>query len=149
MDLLRRLGPLQDENAARRAFDATLRALRRGLDDDEADWLAIDLGPRLAAPLLREAYSGELSPREFYRWAGRFSGLRRSVAKEQAQVVCRALSQLLSQATLARLRAGLPELAPLFPMPEAPPANALASAERFPGRFPMPPSSSGNAEPRG
>jgi uncharacterized protein (DUF2267 family) len=124
-DLLQRLAPFQDEGAARRAFDTTLRALRRGLDDDEADWLAIDLGPKLAAPLLRESYVGTLSPQELYRWAGRFAGLRRNAAQQQVQVVCRALSQLLSRATLSRLRTRLPELASLFrtPEPEEPPSG--------------------------
>jgi uncharacterized protein (DUF2267 family) len=118
MDLLQRLAPFQDEIAARRAFDTTLRALRRGLDDDDADWLAIDLGPKLAAPLLRERYVGTLSPEELYRWAGRFAGQRRGAARQQVQVVCRALSQLLSRATLARLENRRPGLAALFSIPE-------------------------------
>jgi uncharacterized protein (DUF2267 family) len=118
METLQRLGSFPDEGAARRAFDGTLRALRRGLDDDERDWLAIDLGPRLAAPLLREAYVGKLLPEDLYRWAGRFAGVRRSVARQQVVAVCRALSQRLSRATLARLRSRLPELAPLLCLPE-------------------------------
>jgi uncharacterized protein (DUF2267 family) len=118
METLRHLAPFPDESAARRAFDSTLRALRRGLDDDERDWLAIDLGPKLAAPLLREPYAGKLSLQELYRWAGHFAGVRRSTAKRQVAAVCRALSQLLSRTTLARLRTRLPELAPLLSLPE-------------------------------
>lgn len=115
---LQSLAPFEDEDLARHALDATLKALRRGLVDDEADWLSLDLGPDLAAPLVRENYAGALSLDEFYRWVGRFAGLRRSVAKEQAQVVCRALTECLSPGTVARLRRSLPELASLFTIPE-------------------------------
>lgn len=118
IERLQSLAPFEDESLARHAVDATLKSLRRGLVDDEADWLSLDLGPELAAPLVREIYAGGLSLDEFYRWVGRFSGLRRSVAKEQAQVVCRALTECLSPAAVARLRRSLPELASLFTIPE-------------------------------
>jgi uncharacterized protein (DUF2267 family) len=115
---LRSLAPFEDDDAARRARDATLRALRRGLSDDDADWLALDLGPELAAPLVRGAFIGALSLETFYRWVARFAGLRRSVAREQAQLVCRVLAELLSRSTVARLQRCLPELASLFAQPE-------------------------------
>jgi uncharacterized protein (DUF2267 family) len=118
---LQSLAPFEDENAAKRAYETTLKALRRGLVDDEADWLAIDLGPELARPLEAEVYAGKLSPEEFYHWAGRFAGLRRNIAKEQVQVVCRALGELLSPGMKGRLATHLPELAPLFMGPETPP----------------------------
>ena len=121
---LQSIAPFEDESVAFHAFQAALKALRRGLMDDDADWLALDLGPELAPPLVREVYAGQLSLDEFYRWMGRFAGLRRSVAKEQAQVVCRALAELLSPAAVARLRRSLPQLAPLFTIPEPePPAS--------------------------
>lgn len=115
---LRSLAPFEDDDAAARARDATLRALRRGLTDDDADWLALDLGPELAAPLLRGVYVGDVSLEPFYRWVARFAGLRRGVAREQAQVVCRVLAELLSPSTVARLQRCLPELAALFAQPE-------------------------------
>jgi uncharacterized protein (DUF2267 family) len=115
---LRSLAPFEDDDAARRARDATLTALRRGLTDDDADWLALDLGPELSAPLVRGGYVGALSLEPFYRWVARFAGLRRSVAREQAQVVCRALAELISPSTVARLQRCLPELAALFAQPE-------------------------------
>lgn len=118
---LQTLAPFEDAGAARRAFDATLEALRSGLTDDEADWLAVDLGPKLAEPLLRQGYSGELSTSEFYRRTGRYAGLRRGAATEQAQLVCRTLAELLPQPGIQRLKKHLPELAPLFDVPEAPP----------------------------
>lgn len=117
-DRLQSLAPFEDESMARHALDATLKALRRALVDDEADWLALDLGLELATPLVRGIYTRRLSLDEFYRWVARFSGLRRSVAKEQSQVVCRALTECLSPGTVARLRRSLPDLASLFTLPD-------------------------------
>jgi uncharacterized protein (DUF2267 family) len=131
---LQNLAPFEDAGAARRAFDATLEALRSGLTDDEADWLAVDLGPQLSEPLLRQGYTGELSMNEFYRRTGRYAGLRRSAATEQAQLVCRVLAELLPQPGILRLRKHLPELAPLFSVPEAPaPAQGPQRLRNDPG----------------
>jgi uncharacterized protein (DUF2267 family) len=120
---LEALAPFADRNEARRAFDATLQSLRRGLSDDEADWLAVALGPALSAPLLRETYAGELSADELYRWTKRNAKARKSVAVEQAQTVCRALGELLQPPELERLKRHLPLIAPLLtvPDPAAPP----------------------------
>lgn len=118
---LHRLAPFADDEAAQRARDATLTALRRGLSDDDADWLALDLGTALAQPLLRGGRAGDLSLEQFYRWVARFAGLRAGVAREQAQVVCRALTDVLSPASIARLRRSLPDLALLFTRPEPEP----------------------------
>jgi uncharacterized protein (DUF2267 family) len=118
---LQNLASFENGGLARRAYDATMKALRRGLGDDDADWLALDLGPELAKPLQQEVYAGKLSPEELYRWAGRFAGVRRNVAKEQVQSVCRVLGQLLSPRTLARLKNSAPEVAPLFTMPGSDP----------------------------
>lgn len=115
---LRTLAPFEDDAAAQRALDATLKALRRGLADDEADWLALDLGPEIAAPLVDGQFAGDLSLEQFYRQMGRRAGLRRSAAREQAQVVCRALGELLSASTVARLQRCIPKLAPAFLRPD-------------------------------
>ena len=115
---LRELAPFADREAARRAFDATLRALRRGLSEDEADWLAVALGPALSGPLLRETHAGELTTAELYRWMKRYTKQRKGIAVEQAQVVCRALAELLPEPDLERLKKHLPELADLLQVPE-------------------------------
>lgn len=120
--LLRRLvelAPFADPGEARRAFDATLQAMRRGLNDDEADWLAVALGPALSEPLLRETYAGELTKEELYRWTKRYSKTRKSVAVEQVQVVCRALTELLQPPELERLRRHLPQITSLFEIPDS------------------------------
>jgi len=113
------LAPFADREAARRTFDATLRALRRGLSEDEADWLAVALGPTLSGPLLREIHAGELTTAELYRWMKRYTKQRKGIAVEQAQVVCRALAELLPEPDLERLKKHLPELADLFQVPGA------------------------------
>lgn len=126
--LLRRLvelAPFSDPAEARRAFDATLRAMRRGLNDDEADWLAVALGPALAAPLLRETHAGDLTKEELYRWTKRNAKTRKSVAVEHVQVICRALAELLQPAELERLKRHLPHIASLLqPRAEEDPPSA-------------------------
>ncbi len=116
------VGPFANEDEARRAFEATLRALRRGLSEDEADWLAVALGPTLAEPLLREGYAGDLPKVELYRWMKRYTKARKGIAVEYAQVVCRVLAELLPDADLERVKRHLPQLAFLFerPVPGAP-----------------------------
>ena len=114
---LMEVGPFASEDEARRAFEATLRALRRGLNEDEADWLAVALGPALAAPLLRESHAGELPKDELYRWMKRYTKARKGIAVEYAQVVCRVLTELLPEAELERVKRQLPELAFLFARP--------------------------------
>jgi uncharacterized protein (DUF2267 family) len=119
LERLVELAPFADQAEARRAFDATLQAMRRGLNDDEADWLAVALGPALSGPLLRERHAGELSIDELYRWTKRYSKTRKSVAVEQAQLVCRALTELLQPPELERLKRHLPQVASLFTIPPA------------------------------
>jgi uncharacterized protein (DUF2267 family) len=125
LNRLQELAPFADRAAARRAFDATLRAMRRGLSEDEADWLAVGLGPALSAPLLSEVHQGELSADELYRWTKRYGKTRKGVAIEQAQVVCRALGELLQEPERERLKKHLPDIAPLLevPAPADPPSS--------------------------
>jgi uncharacterized protein (DUF2267 family) len=119
LERLVELAPFADQGEARRAFDATLRAMRRGLNDDEADWLAVALGPALSGPLLRERHAGELSIDELYRWTKRYAKTRKSVAVEQAQLVCRALAELLQPPELERLKRHLPQIVSLLTIPPA------------------------------
>jgi uncharacterized protein (DUF2267 family) len=134
IERLQAMAPFEDEGAARRAWSATLQALRGGLTDDEADWLAIDLGPELASPLVATVQPVELSLDAFYRSVARVAGQRRSVAQEQAQVVCRALTELLSPSSITRLHRSVPKLAPLFAAPEAAwPPSAAHSLRSEPG----------------
>lgn len=114
LERLTELAPFADREEARRAFDSTLQAMRRGLNEDEADWLAVALGPSLSGALLREVYAGELSIDELYRWTKRYGKTRKSAAVEQVQVVCRALAELLQPPELERLKRHLPRVTSLF-----------------------------------
>lgn len=119
LERLMELAPFADRDEARRAFDTTLQAMRRGLNEDEADWLAVALGPTLSVALLRDVYAGELSIDELYRWTKRYSKTRKSVAVEQVQVVFRALAELLQPPELERLKRHLPRVTALFDIPAA------------------------------
>jgi uncharacterized protein (DUF2267 family) len=110
--------PFETASEARSALNATLRALRGGLTDDEAQALAQEIDAPWAAPLREGSYEGELSAEEFYRLVA-FHGQRRlSPGAEQAQIVCRALRSVLSPTALQRLSRQVPLLAQEF---EAPP----------------------------
>jgi hypothetical protein len=63
-------------------------------------------------------HQGELSADELYRWTKRYGKTRKGMAVERAQVVCRALAELLQQPELGRLRKHLPELASLLEVPD-------------------------------
>ena len=119
LERLLELAPFADRDEARRALDSTLQAMRRGLNEDEADWLAVALGPALSVALLRDVYAGELSIDELYRWTKRYSKTRKSVAVEQVQVVFRALAELLQPPELERLKRHLPRVTSLFDIPAA------------------------------
>jgi uncharacterized protein (DUF2267 family) len=127
---LQELAAFPQREDAKRAFDATLQALRRGLNEDEADWLAVALGPTLSGPLLRESHAGELPPAELFRWTKRYTKTRKGVAIEQAQVVCRTLAELLPRADLERLKRHLPELTALFTVPVAEELMELPERQR-------------------
>jgi uncharacterized protein (DUF2267 family) len=120
MGRLEELASFASRTEARQAFDSVLQALRRGMSEDEADWLAVALGPALSAALLRESYAGELDERELYRWTKRNGKQRKAVAVERARVVCQALGELLPQAELERLERHLPDLATLFRASDTP-----------------------------
>ena len=143
MGRLEELASFASRTEARRAFDSVLQAMRRGMSEDEADWLAVALGPALSAPLLRESYAGELDERELYRWTKRNSKQRKAVAVERARVVCQALGELLPQAELERLERHLPDLAALFRASETSPRPASLARLRQPHNDTKLPSSPG------
>ena len=72
----------------------------------------------MSQPTLPPPGFEELSADELYRWTKRYGKTRKGVAVEQAQVVCRALGELLQPPELERLKRHLPEIAPLLEVPE-------------------------------
>ena len=111
--------PFETNAEARSALGATLRALRSGLTDDEAQALAQEIDAAWAAPLREGVYEGELTVEELYRLVAFHEQRRLSVGAEHAQVVCRTLGSLLSPTALRRLTRHVPQLAREFePAPE-------------------------------
>jgi uncharacterized protein (DUF2267 family) len=118
--------PFETRSEARSALQATIRALRGGLTDDEAQALAQEIDAPWAAPLGEGRYEGELAVEEFYRLVAFHEQRRLSVGAEHAQLVCRVLGSLLSPTALQRLRQHVPDLAREFEAP-APPQVILCA----------------------
>ncbi|MCC6557144.1 MAG: DUF2267 domain-containing protein [Polyangiaceae bacterium] len=121
-----------------RAIEATTRALRARLVDDEAEALARGL-PEEAARALREgAYEGDFGVDELYRRVGEAEGVARGFGAEHAQAVCEVIAEALDGGTLERLRRHLAgELAALFQAREPagePPAPERLGFEEAPGQ---------------
>lgn len=112
--------PFETTAEARSALQATLRALRSGLTDDEAQVLAEELDPPCAAPLSEAHYDGELSVEEFHRRVALHERQRGSVGAEHAQLVCQVLGGLLSPSALQWLTQHVPMLAREFAAPAIP-----------------------------
>jgi uncharacterized protein (DUF2267 family) len=112
--------PFATASEARSALQATLRALRGGLTDDEAQALAQDIDAPWAAPLGEGCYEGDLTVEEFYRLVALHEQRRLSVGAEHAQIVCRVLGALLSAGALRRLSQHVPLLAREFKAAPAP-----------------------------
>jgi uncharacterized protein (DUF2267 family) len=128
VDRLLQLAPFEGSEHARRVFTVTLSALRDLLTEDEATWLSEELGP---LPLRRRRQRVEApSPEALYRRVALYAGTRPSVAREHAQVVCRALAESVPGAA-HRLQKTLPPLAELFALPE--PAPLPVVPERLRG----------------
>jgi uncharacterized protein (DUF2267 family) len=114
IDRLLQLAPFEGPEQARRVFTVTVSALRDLLMEDEANWLGEELGP---LPLRRRRQRVEApSPDALYRRVALYAGVRPSVAREHAQLVCRALAEAVPDA-VHRLQRALPPLADLFAIP--------------------------------
>src|SRR6266542_998251 len=118
LERVKRWGGLKRRREAERATVATLRALRELLFDDEADALARELPSRLARVVRKGSHAAPIGLAEFYQHAARFEGGDAPFANEHAQAVCQALASVLPPASVARLARALPELAPLFVVPD-------------------------------
>ena len=99
---------------AERAVTATLRALRDGLFDEEADMLAQELPPRLARIFLAGTRDPAFADKTFYEHVAAYERVSMSFGVEHAQAVCEALASLLPPPLVSGLSSGVPWLAALF-----------------------------------
>jgi uncharacterized protein (DUF2267 family) len=118
LDRVMRWGAIKRRREAERAAFATLRALRELLMADEADALARELTPHLARILRGGADGSPFGAKEFYTRASRYENVQLPFAMEHAQAVCQALASVLTPSSIARLSRAVPELAPLFVVPD-------------------------------
>lgn len=102
-------GGISDWAVARKALGATLAVLGSRLTDDEAGKLASRLAPELARIVEQEDYDADFDAAELYERVRQRSGAPPGLAREQTDVVLRALGELLGATELGRLARVLPE----------------------------------------
>ncbi len=117
---VRELGPFENAAESHCSLAATLEVLGERLMDEEVAMLGQELAPTLAARLRTRPYGGDFSLAQFYERIARREHVRLGLSVEHAQVVCRALSELLTPTTLQHLRRHVPELSELLHVPEPP-----------------------------
>ncbi len=114
---LRELGPFADDHAAMRALEATVAALWVRLYPEERAKLAASLPSPVAERLQAPGPSRRAKRNHRSRFAAdvaRKEDVPLSLATEHAEVVCRALAELLPNEARAFLAQRLPEIAELF-----------------------------------
>jgi hypothetical protein len=111
---LRQLAPFESAEQAERIFEAALSALAAVLNDDEAADLELELGAHWSPALRRTRRVQSSTLEAFYRQVVLYTGVRRAIAEELAQVCCRVLAAGLPAASVRRIQVALPEVAPLF-----------------------------------
>lgn len=115
LDRIVQLGGFPTHGEAAAALKATLLALGESLPDRERKRVADALSVRERAVLQAAAYRGELDTAELYDRVRSYEGVALGFAREHAQVVCRAIGELLDDEVRALLDRVLPEeLALLF-----------------------------------
>jgi len=104
-----RQGGIPDWCAARKALGATLGTLGTRLTDDEASALASRLPPELARVVEEEDYDHDFDAEELYERVCRRTGAPPGLAREQTDIVLRAMGEVLDASILSRLTRVLPE----------------------------------------
>jgi uncharacterized protein (DUF2267 family) len=128
----RELGPFTDDRSAARALAATFEALRQVFSHDERELFTRSLPVEIRRALPTERPCAPARDAEFYPRVALAEHVSLPLAVEHAQVVCRAIGELLPNATLASMRHHHPAIGPLFAQPE--PGEEAASTERMPQR---------------
>jgi len=113
--------------AAEHALRATLGALSEHLADDERRALAAALGSWASFVLHTPARRGAFAIEDLYEGVRRRERITSGFAREHAQIVFRALGDLMPRETCARLERALPPVATLFAHGDAAPAPPHSS----------------------
>ncbi len=102
-------GGIADWAVARRAVGATLAVLGSRLHDHDASTLAARLAPELARIVEAEEYAADFDADELYERVRQRTGAPAGQAREQTDIVLRALGEVLDAREIARLERVLPE----------------------------------------
>lgn len=102
-------GGISDWSMARKTLGATLAVLASRLTDDEASKLASRLAPELARIVDGEDYDSDFDAAELYERVRQRTGAAPGLAREQTDIVLRALGEVLDEPELVRLARVLPE----------------------------------------
>lgn len=122
LEKIEELGGLPEDSAAE-AVETTLEALGAALVPAERRAISEHLPESLRSVLETPAHLPDLDLDGFYERVRKHRAIGRGRAKEQAQIVCQALSKTLPSEAVASLERHLPRLAPLFELrePTSPP----------------------------
>jgi uncharacterized protein (DUF2267 family) len=133
-------GGIPDQATAERSLRATLGSLGQRLTDDEAAALAGQLPKELARVLDQSEYDGDFDAAEFYERVRRREKTLPGLEREHADIVLRALGEVLDLEVRAGLIRALPdaigqrllapELGPPPPHPTATHAPSLSTLAR-------------------
>ena len=100
---------IPDQPSAERALRAVLVILGQRFTDDEASALASQLPSDLAAVVGTSGYDADFDEAEFYERVRQREGTSPGVGREHADVVLRALGEILSPELKVRLVRALPD----------------------------------------
>lgn len=116
---------IPDAADARAAIRATLNVLGQRLTDDESRHLGRCLSTDLARYLDACEYAGDFDDDAFYARVQRREHTRAAIAREDADVVLRALAEAVGEDTRRLMRRALPaHVAERFALPIEPPPPA-------------------------
>jgi uncharacterized protein (DUF2267 family) len=107
-------------------IDATLEALAVALTPSERQAVSEQLPLSLRGTWELAVHLPNIDVSTLYDRVQRSESVTAGRAREQVQIVCRALAEMLPDETVTLLRRRLPQLAPLFYLPEPTPSPEVA-----------------------
>ena len=145
LERLERTGAFATGEDADTAIRVTMEVLGEQLPALDVEPIAHALPPELAEPLRRGSHREKFGAEELYRRVSERAGIEPAIAREQVQVVCRELAELLTGEARDHLTLHAPaDLAALF----EPSSHAWPAGDRPPREHPRPRRSRGIFEAR-